>query len=190
MKKRISIILLAVMVLMTLSGCGNSDTASRTENTSPTVNEVLENGMTEETVPESEEESKAEEPAEEEDLQTVSEDTSVYDVDLTQLSATMVYAEVYNMMTEPDGYIGKTVKMEGTFAVYHDDYTGNDYFACIVQDATACCSQGIEFVLTDEYRYPEDYPTEGENVTVSGVFDTYEEFGFYYVTLREAQLLT
>ena len=63
------------------------------------------------------------------------------DVDLTQLSSTMVYAEVYNMMTSPETYIGKIVKMDGTFAYYHDKTTDQYYFACLIQDATACCSQ-------------------------------------------------
>ncbi len=40
------------------------------------------------------------------------------DVDLTQLSSTMVYSEVYNMINTPEDYIGKTVKMSGTFNLY------------------------------------------------------------------------
>lgn len=35
------------------------------------------------------------------------------DVDLTTLSSTMVYSEVYNMMYEPDRYLGKRIKMNG-----------------------------------------------------------------------------
>ena len=45
----------------------------------------------------------------------------------------------------------------------------------IIQDATACCAQGMEFVLTDEYSYPDDYPDEGSEITVMAVFDTYQE---------------
>ena len=44
-------------------------------------------------------------------------DTQGIDVDRTTLSSTMVYSEVYNMMSEPDGYLGKTVKMDGSFDV-------------------------------------------------------------------------
>ena len=33
------------------------------------------------------------------------------DVDLTQLSSTLVYAEVYNMASNPQSYVGKTVRM-------------------------------------------------------------------------------
>ena len=36
-----------------------------------------------------------------------SAETSKCDVDLTLLSSTMVYSEVYNMMVDPDSYIGK-----------------------------------------------------------------------------------
>ena len=58
------------------------------------------------------------------------------DVDLTALSSTMVYSEVYNMMTSPEDYIGKTVKMKGMYSVYHDESTDKYYFACIIKDAT------------------------------------------------------
>ena len=93
-----------------------------------------------------------------------------------------------NMMVSPEQYIGKTVKMDGLFAYYHDEATGNYYFACIIQDATACCAQGIEFVLTEDYTYPDDYLEADAEICVVGVFDTYEENGNTYCTLREASL--
>ena len=110
------------------------------------------------------------------------------DVDLTALSSTMVYAEVYNMIFEPAGYVGKTVKMEGMFTRY-EDTEGNAWNSCVIMDATACCSQGLEFVLTDEYVYPDDYPEEGDDITVLGTFDTYKEDGYEFVTIRDAELL-
>ena len=115
--------------------------------------------------------------------------TGAIDVDLTTLSSTMVYTQVYDMVTAPENYLGKTVKMKGIFSSFHDENTGNDYFACIIQDATACCAQGIEFVLTDQYAYPEDYPEEMEEITVTGKFDTYMEEGNQYCTLRNAELV-
>ena len=115
--------------------------------------------------------------------------TQGIDVDLTTLSSTMVYSEVYNMMSEPDGYLGKTIKMDGTFAVYHDEETDKYYYACIIQDATACCSQGLEFELDGNYKYPDDYPEEGENICVVGAFDVYEEGGNSYCVLRKADFV-
>ncbi|MCR5310578.1 MAG: MSCRAMM family adhesin SdrC [Lachnospiraceae bacterium] len=106
------------------------------------------------------------------------------DVDLTKLSSTMVYSEVLNMMTYPDNYVGKTVRMSGLFASYHDDASGNDYYACVIQDATACCAQGIEFILNEDYSYPEGY----KEICVAGTYDTYWEGEFRYCTLRNATL--
>lgn len=119
------------------------------------------------------------------------------DVDLTQLSSTMVYSEVYNMMYTPEDYIGKTVKMNGAFALYCQQMDENGqpdlnypfYYACIIADATACCSQGLEFVLDGDYSYPDDYPELGGDITVIGNFETYEEDGNVYCRLVNAEML-
>ena len=71
-----------------------------------------------------------------------------------------------------------------------DRSSGNNYFACIIADATACCSQGIEFVLKDDYTYPDDYPEEGGDICVVGVFDTYQEGEYSYCTLRDAEIVS
>lgn len=110
------------------------------------------------------------------------------DVDLTVLSSTMVYSEVFCMLSEPEKYIGKTVKMEGLFVSSHDDSTDKNYYACIIQDATACCSQGIEFVLTDDYVYPDDYPKDNDEICVTGEFSSYMEDDKTYYTLKNARL--
>lgn len=110
------------------------------------------------------------------------------DVDLTALSSTMVYSEVYNMMVDPDKYIGKTVRMRGQFALYEDTESNARYFACIIADATACCSQGLEFVLEGTHTYPQDYPELGSEITVMGEFRTYEENGNLYCHLTGAKM--
>ncbi|WP_049946103.1 hypothetical protein [Butyrivibrio sp. WCD2001] len=114
---------------------------------------------------------------------TDSTDTS--EVDLTAMSSTMIYAEVYQMMMTPGMYVGRKVKMQGLYDIYHDDNTGKDYHSCIITDATACCAQGIEFELADG-----NYPgTDVPEVTVEGIFNTYEENGAMYCTLTDARLL-
>lgn len=118
------------------------------------------------------------------------------DVDLTQLSSTMVYSEVFNMMYVPEDYIGKTVKMNGAFALYSQQMDENGqpdlnypiYYACVIADATACCSQGLGFVLNGNYSYPDDYPEIGEDITVVGTFETYEEDGNLYCHLVNAEM--
>lgn len=107
-------------------------------------------------------------------------------VDLTVMNSTMVYAEVSQMMSNPEKYIGKKIKMSGTFTLYYnqDDET-KTYYACIVKDATACCQQGLEFILKDGYEYPE-LDTE---ITVEGKFEIYDEDGNKYCRIADADLL-
>ncbi|MBO7377107.1 MAG: hypothetical protein ILO42_01470 [Clostridia bacterium] len=106
------------------------------------------------------------------------------DVDLTSMNSTMVYSQVYDMMTTPDDYLGKTVKMTGTFNFGKGD--DRYYFACIIRDATACCAQGIEFVLKDPKRFPDEYPAVNQEITVVGIFDTYYEGEYRYCQLSDA----
>ena len=206
MKKMISILLTAIAIVM-ITSCGkNGNTNARDMNTQTNVQSVLEQGMTAQSnTNESvnaviavdkindEQADTGNEAADEQDG-TENENTGMQDgtdgvdVDLTVLSSTMVYSEVYNMMYYPENYIGKTVKMKGMYAGYHDESTDKYYHACIIQDATACCAQGIEFEPTDDYRYPDDYPAEWQEVCVTGVFDTYKEGENIYCTLRNARL--
>lgn len=113
--------------------------------------------------------------------------TSEIDVDLTVLSSTMVYSEVYNMMINPEKYIGKTVKMIGAYAIYEGE--NRIYHACLIADATACCSQGLEFQLSGNPKYPEDYPEIGSDITVIGTFDTYMEGNSKFCQLIDAVIV-
>ncbi len=110
------------------------------------------------------------------------------DLDLTQLSGTVVYSQVYDMMNEPDSYMGQRIRMDGSFSYYKDEDTQQEYFAAIIADATACCAQGIEFVWKGEHAYPEDYPPLDTDITVTGTFDTYYEGNYMYVQLVDADV--
>ena len=107
------------------------------------------------------------------------------DVDLSKMSGTVCYAQVNDMVNvNPAAYFGKTVRMSGTFAVSSN--TDTPYFACLIADATACCAQGIEFVLRDARKFPDEYPSKGTEITVVGIFDTYNEGTYRYCQLIDA----
>ncbi len=218
MKKLISILLISGMIL-SLSGCSKSDKQAGSNGSSvpASVQSIIDQQVKE--AEESAAQAAAEavpvypEAAEsstteifdssaavdsstvteaESSVSDIEEDDSEFDVDLTKLSSTIVYSEVFNMLYYPDEYIGKTVRMKGQFALYQAVDENNQpipdqiYFACIIADATACCSQGLEFVLAGEHVYPDDYPRRGEEITVSGTFETYLEDGYLYVHLVDA----
>ena len=196
MKKKIVTVTM-LMAVCVICACGNAD-VQRT-NSAPgnlTISDLMASADA------SMQEEKQEEPAQETPevvsvtsveeeteapLESTPEDSDV-DIDLTKLSKTMVYSEVYNIMLKPEDYVGKTMRMGGEYYIFTDEVTGNRYFYCVIQDATACCAQGIEFILTDDYKYPDDYPEEGTYLTVSGRFDTYMEGEYLYCTLRDAVL--
>ena len=99
----------------------------------------------------------------------------------------MVYSTVYSMVNTSSDYIGKTVKAHGTFDVFTDPDTGAMYCACIIADATACCSQGLEFEWKGNHTYPDDYPKVGTPISVGGVFETYKEGNVTYCRLKDAE---
>ncbi len=115
--------------------------------------------------------------------------TEGVDMDLTVLSATMVYTQVYDLMMYPQDHMGQIIRMDGEAACFYDEELDKYYYACIIQDATKCCAQGIEFELVDSYACPEDYPQDGDHVVITGRFDTYLEDGGMYAVLRDAQLI-
>ena len=174
--KRLLCLLLAALTVLGLGACGEK---SGGETTFPTT--ASEEPKPLETLP----------------LETApSKDTgeSTF-VDLTALSSTMVYAEVFAMMSSPEDYVGKTVKMQGIFSkgqLYAAGSLndGGTVFACVIQDATACCAQGIPFELAGDHTYPQDYPELGDTITVVGTFEIHQQEGMQFCRLRDAELVS
>lgn len=208
-KDRLISVAIAVLMMSILAGCGSDGSKSgKTTSTVKNVNDVLEEQMAEnddEDLEDDSENADGSDVAIENNGDDSSSSTSEIDavnekleeagkaagktasdgidVDLTKLSSTMVYSEVYNMMSEPDKYYGKTIRMEGTTSIYHDETDGNDYYACVIKDATECCAQGIEFVLNDG-----KYPEANSQVTVTGTFSSYKIGDYEYYTLVDAKM--
>ena len=108
------------------------------------------------------------------------------DVDLTAMSDTVMYSVVTDIATKPEEYKGKTVRIKGIFEAMYSEEQEKLLYACLIQDATACCSQGFEFEPTEEL----DGSLEGgDEITVVGLLDYYEEDEVTYCTLRNAVML-
>lgn len=110
------------------------------------------------------------------------------DIDLSVMSSTMIYSEVFNMVLMPDEYEGKNLKIKGNFAVYINKDNGNRYYSIIIPDATACCQQGIEFIWAGNHNYPEDFPKIGQEIVVTGVYTnttTKDDLFYNYMVVSE-----
>ncbi len=115
---------------------------------------------------------------------TASRAPSKVDLDLTKMSATMIYSTIFDMLVMAEDYIDKNIKLSGWFETYTDPQTGEMYYAVVVPDATACCQQGLEFVWPGQHTYPDDFPKPGEDITITGIYKLIETDGVTYTYLE------
>lgn len=129
--KQALFILAAALYLVSLCACGDQKIQSKSKQGSATrqvVQEQMANATGETTAPptaipeqqpasdETTPETSVPEPEQTQPAEALpgyepAQASGEPDVDLTTLSSTMVYSEVYNMMCEPDRYLGKRIKM-------------------------------------------------------------------------------
>lgn len=111
------------------------------------------------------------------------------DLDLSTMSATAIYSEVSNMMTDPKKYVGKTIKVKGYYTVSIDPSTGERYTYCLIPDATECCQQGLLFKL--KKGEASKLPAEEKRFVISGKFTLKtlpEDKNATYVELENAKI--
>lgn len=101
------------------------------------------------------------------------------DIDLTTLSSTVVFSQLYNMLVDPTPYLGTAVRMSGIYIVYSDGSR-----ACLISDEGGCCQEGVHFALREGIPYPE----ENSLVTVVGTFGTYYINDVLYCRIYDAIL--
>lgn len=116
-------------------------------------------------------------------------DYSNIDIDLSELTGNGMYLGICMIMDDAESYVGKSVKCTGKYTEYTDPETGARYHTCITEDDDGC-TRGIEFIPQKSYLYPQDYPNEGDIVTVTGIVAIYSEGGTYYCTLKDAEIST
>lgn len=197
MKKIIKLCILLASTAGIMTSCSRVDEEIETTETIPQPQEITSVSETEDTVSSETqtsiissepEPSEAETSAEAltsafvaETTETIGESTDEalqardIDIDLTQMSSTMVFSQVYNITMTPEDYQGKVIKMKGQFLSDLDTGTDTRYYACLILDATACCAEGLGFVPKDGYLYPEDFPEPDGEITVTGTFDYFWE---------------
>lgn len=106
------------------------------------------------------------------------------DLDLTSLNSILADAELRNLQDNRDEARGLVVKAKGEYQCYTDETTGNTYYNCIF--ASACCPNGLEFILDDSTKYPKN---DGEIITVVGQFNYYIENDIIYYNLINAEIV-
>lgn len=108
--------------------------------------------------------------------------------DLTKMNKDMIYATVYLFMTEPDEFIGETVRVRGEYLKASYEENNQYYSYCFISDAAGCCSQGLEFDLGKGHNEKIKKLKEKTEIEVVGTFETYYEGGKRFCRLRDAKL--
>ena len=199
--KKIVIPVLVISLMLSLTGCADNGANGRVMNQSTGIKDVIQSGIasenektaptttTSETTSETTQTPITVAPPDPDSHGEIDEKfkgTKGIDIDLTKGNANLVYAQVYDMMYSPESYIGKKVKVEGTFTYYHNEETDKYYYACFIADAAACCQQGIEFEPAKKVKFPDDFPKVGTKILVTGTFYTYKEGNDTFAALKDA----
>ena len=184
-KKSICVGLALAVCLQGLTACGSDDAgSSKYQNDGNSVEEALNEQMAKEDA-ESTTESTTEQPTTEATTEATTEERPEVDteamknsdlIDLTVMDSNMVYSTVYQMMADAPSYVGKKVRMKGSYYSSYDETTKQRYYFIIIQDAAACCQQGLEFIWDDgSHVFPDEYPEDGTEAVVEGTFETYKD---------------
>lgn len=197
-KKSICVGLALAVCLQGLTACGSDDAgSSKYQNDGNSVEEALNEQMakedaesttestTEQPISEASTEATTEQPISEASTEATTEERPEVDteamknsdlIDLTVMDSNMVYSTVYQMMADAPSYVGKKVRMKGSYYSSYDETTKQRYYFIIIQDAAACCQQGLEFIWDDgSHVFPDEYPEDGTEAVVEGTFETYKD---------------
>ena len=181
MKKILTTALLLLMTIL-VAGCGTSSSSeSIVEQATPQVTQTLVSTFTAQSLQEIKSGKSSLNPV------TLSE---TIDIDLSQLNSTMAYAAMYDMIFNVNQHIGKTLKLRGSYQSYQSKDTGEITHLVLLVDKSACCEISIDFILTGEHSYPDDYPAILSEIELVGIMSAVDYDGYDYPVLLVNEIKT
>ncbi len=110
------------------------------------------------------------------------------DYDLREMSSTMVYSQIFDLVTNPNEYTDARFVIQGHFMESEDMNTGEKFFAILIVDAAACCAQGLEIHIPDDVVLP--IVTLPAEMIIEGTVGvkTVGDYDFPYILLENAQM--
>lgn len=91
-------------------------------------------------------------------------------LDLSDMSYTMAYAQVYSMVMAPKRHQGETLKIKGSYYGFQTE-DGQDVHLILIMDEAGCCEVGMEFQITGNLAWPQDYPPNNSIILLTGLLD-------------------
>ena len=201
MRNRNYVLTAALALGLLLSACGGNDGAkSRGGSQAKGVNEVLESGQqaAESQKAESSQTGASQETVDITAASRVVEESSEAsvdlkgadgtDIDLTKLSATMVFSEVYNIMVNPDSCMGKTIRMKGACGDLSRRNQGLGLLFLYRAGRDRLLRAGHRVQACGQLPLPGRLPAGGLGNHRARRFDVYKEGEYKYAVLKDAVL--
>jgi len=107
-------------------------------------------------------------------------------IDIVAMSETLAGATMLNILNEPERYVGKTIRVAGTYQPFYWDEEDRYFHDLIVESQAGCCPKILEFILSGD-----DYPMAGAMIELVGIYSSYELDGqiLYYLAVNEMNVL-
>lgn len=103
-------------------------------------------------------------------------------IDLTDYDEKLTYIEVEKIVKDPESFVGRTIKYNGTYMYEKNNITGENMHLCVVTDETACCTTYLEFQLPEGAEYPKP----NTKITLSGNIQTVKRITTDYAVILNA----
>ena len=180
MKKGMSLLAIVLGVSLMMTGCKMQN--NREEQQSNKAQETTQEVILEKDVDPTDTLSTSETVAEDNgNLNT--ENTSGNMIEITEKMYVTYINEIY---TNTEAYEGKKIKLEGMFTSAYDESTKQTYYF-VYRTGPGCCNNdgsmcGFEFTTKDTI------PVENDWIEVVGTLESYEENGYTYLNLKDAQV--
>ena len=96
----------------------------------------------------------------------------------------MAFATVSHILTNPETYLGKKIKVRGSYTSSYNEEESKQYHSMVIEDM-GCCTQNFAFKRENNSSSPEEYPEENTLIEAVGIFAKCEEAGydFYYLSV-------
>ena len=114
-------------------------------------------------------------------------DENDVDIDLSDLSMTIIEAEYSRILSNADDYNGKTIRAYGLYYTLLFSNSGDRFHYIIVVTGDECCQMGFEFRRDGDYIFPDDYPSQNAIIQITGTLTKDEEIGpsYLYIDVDE-----
>jgi len=111
------------------------------------------------------------------------------DLDFTGLSATIAEAMYHNVVNNSADYLGKTIRVSGTYNPLFLPQNGNTYHYIVVIPGDECCQLSFEFMLPANDMHLDSFPPKLTPIEVTGVLSRYTERGITYLYLADSEMI-